>query len=191
MTLLLIGLLLFFTAHSISMVNQPWRDRMAARLGLQLWQGLYSLVALAGFLCLIWGYGLARAEPVPVYLPPVWLRHLSLLLLLPVFPLLFATYLPGRVQRAVRHPTLVATLLWATAHLLANGMLADLLLFGAFLLWASLELISLRRRTPAPVQGAPESVHNDIIALVGGIGLYLLFLFLLHAWLFGVSPLGV
>ena len=102
MGVLLLGLIIFFTVHSVSIVNEPWRDRMAAKMGEQLWQGLFSLVAIAGFVLIVWGYGLARAEPVLLYSPPIWLRHIGLSLLLPVFPLLLAAYLPGRIQAATK-----------------------------------------------------------------------------------------
>jgi uncharacterized membrane protein len=111
--------------------------------------------------------------------------------MLPVFPLLFATYLPGRIQRAVVHPTLLAVILWSIAHLIANGNLADLVLFGAFLAWAALDRISLLFRTAPPVQGAPPGKSNDLIAISLGVLLYFVFLFGVHSWLFGVSPLGV
>ena len=190
MVILLAGLLLFLGVHSISIVGAPWRDRAAARLGEQVWQGLYGLVALAGFVLVVWGYGLARAAPVVLYTPPVALRHVALLLMVVVFPLLLATYLPGRIQTATRHPMLLATKVWALAHLLANGTLADVVLFGSFLAWAVADRISLKRRTPRPVPGAPAGKANDLVAIVGGLGLYVAFLLWLHPLLFGVSPLG-
>lgn len=190
MTILLAGLILFLGVHSISIVKEPLRDRAAVRLGEQTWQGLYGVVAIVGFALIVWGYGLARQDPFVVYAPPLWLRHVSLLLLLPVFPLLLAAYLPGRIKQAVGHPMLAATKIWAFAHLLANGMLHDLVLFGAFLVWAIADRVSLKRRQPRPVPGAPPSRFNDVIAVVVGLGLYAWFLFQGHAWLFGVSPLA-
>lgn len=136
MTLLIAGLALFFISHSISIINEPWRNRMAAQLGETVWQGLYGLVALAGLVFIVWGYGLAQQTPVPLYTPPPWGRSANLLLMLPVFPLLVATYFPGRIGAAVKHPMLLATLLWALAHLLVTGTLTSLLLFGCFLIWA-------------------------------------------------------
>lgn len=191
MGVLILGLVLFLAVHSISIINEPWRDRLAAKMGERSWQGLYSLASLIGFGLIVWGYGLARYDPVPLYLPPAWLRHIALLLLVPVFPLLLATYLPGRIQTAVQHPTLAATKLWAFAHLLANGMLADVLLFGGFLAWAVADRISLKRRTPRPVDGAPSSRWNDLIAVIGGLALYVAFVLWLHLWLIGVAPVAV
>ena len=190
MSVLVAGLVVFFAVHSVSIFNEPWRDRMAGRLGERLWQALYSVVATVGLVLIAWGYGLARADPVVLYSPPVWLRHAATLLLLPVFPLFLATYVPGRIQAVTQHPTLVAVKLWAVAHLLANGMLADVLLFGSFLAWAVLDRISLKRRSPRPVPSAPPSKANDFIALVLGLALYVAFVVWLHRWLIGVSPLG-
>ncbi len=190
MSMLLLGLILFLAVHSISIVSESWRDRQVAKLGEGPWKGLYSLASLAGFGLIVWGYGLARYDPVLLYLPPVWLRHITLLLLVPVFPLLLAAYLPGRIQAAVQHPMLAATKLWAFAHLLANGMLADVLLFGAFLAWAVVDRISMKRRLPHPVLGAPPSKWNDLIAVTGGLALYVAFVLWLHTWLIGVPPIG-
>ncbi len=190
MSVLVTGLIVFFAVHSVSIFNEPWRDRMVARLGEPFWQGLYSVVALVGLVLIVWGYGLARAEAVVLYSPPLWLRHVATLLLIPVFPLFLATYFPGRIQAAIKHPTLVAVKLWAVAHLLANGALADVLLFASFLAWAVLDRISLKRRAQRPVPGAPPSKANDIIAVVLGLALYAAFTLWLHTWLIGVAPLG-
>ena len=190
MAVLLLGLIIFFVPHSLSIVNEPWRDRMLARLGELRWKGLYSLVSVIGVMLIGWGYGIARAEPLVLYQSPVWLRHVALLLLVPVFPLLLATYLPGRIQTAARHPMLVAVKLWAIAHLLANGTLADLLLFGSFLTWAVADRISMKHRTQQPIPGALPSKANDLIAVVAGLGLYAAFVLWLHEWLIGVSPIG-
>ena len=190
MFVLLIGLVIFFAVHSVSIVNEPWRERMVSDMGEWPWKGLYSLVAIVGFVLVVWGYGLARIDPVVLYTPPVWLRHVASVLLIPVFPLLLAAYLPGRIHTAAKHPTLVATKIWAIAHLLANGTLADVLLFGAFLAWAVADRISMKRRTQRPLPGPPPSRVNDLIAVVVGLGLYAAFVLWLHTWLIGVSPIG-
>ena len=148
-TVLLLGLIVFFGVHSVSIVAPGWRSAQIARRGERAWKGIYSIAAGVGLALLIVGYGMARREPVVLYTPPVALRHVALLLMLPVFPLLFAAYLPGRLSRAARHPMLLAVKLWATAHLLANGTLADVLLFGGFLAWAVADRISVKRRSPA------------------------------------------
>ena len=191
MFLLVLGLVLFLGVHSVSIVAPSWRDAQVQRRGEAVWKGLYALAAIAGLALLVHGYGAARQAPVLLYAPPSSLRHLALLLMLPVFPLLLAAYLPGRVQRIAKHPMLLAVKLWAAAHLLANGTLADVLLFGSFLLWAVADRISVKRRAvPRSVPGAPPGALNDIVAVAGGLLLYVGFVFWAHVWLIGVSPLG-
>jgi uncharacterized membrane protein len=186
---LLVGLVLFLGIHCVSIVAPRGRDRWATAMGPNLWRALYSLIAIAGFVLLIRGYAAARLEPVVVYVPPGWTRHLTMLLMLPVFVMLFAAYLPGRIKATLKHPMLVAVKLWAVAHLLANGMLADLLLFGGFLAWAVLDRISLKRRVPRPVPGAPASRWNDLAAIVLGLASYAIFVVWLHQRLIGVPVL--
>ena len=187
MTLLILGLLIFLGVHSVSIVAPGWRDAQAARLGEMGWKGTYTVLAIVGFALLVYGYGQARQAPVVLYTPPAALRHVALLLMLPVFVLLLAAYLPGRIKSAAKHPMLLATKLWATAHLLANGNLADVLLFGGFLAWAVADRISMKRRVARPVPGAPAGRLNDVIAVVGGLALYGLFVKVGHVWLIGVA----
>ena len=188
MSILIAGLVVFFGVHAVSIFNEPWRDSMVAKLGEWPWKGMYSMAAIIGFLLIVWGYGLARVDPVVLYSPPMWLRHVSLLVLGPVFPLLLATYLPGRIQVVTRHPMLIATKLWAVAHLLANGTLADVLLFGSFLVWAVIDRISMKHRTQRLIPGVAPSRFNDTIAVLFGLVLYTGFVLWLLAWLIGVSP---
>jgi uncharacterized membrane protein len=191
MTIFVAGLLVFLGIHSVSIVAPRWRDAQATRMGEYRWKGLYALVSIASLVTMIYGYGIARQTPVVVYAPPLPLRHLALLLMLPVFPLLIAAYLPGRVKRLTRNPMLLAVILWAVAHLVANGTLNDLLRFGAVLLWAVADLISVSRRPNVrPVPGAPASAMNDVIVVVAGLGLYAFMLLWAHARVVGVSPLG-
>lgn len=190
MNLFIVGLIIFFTTHSVSIVAEPWRDRMVGRLGEMGWQGIYSLVSIIGFVLMVWGYGSARGSAAGLYTPPLWTHHVTFLLMLPVFPLLIATYLPGRIQAATRHPMLLATILWAIGHLIANGTLTDVLLFGAFLLWAIADRISVAIRAPRGIRQLAPGRLNDVIALVGGLALYAVFVLWAHAWLFGVSPLA-
>jgi len=189
MNLLLLGLLIFFAAHAVSIVGENWRDTMVERLGEWPWKGLYSVAALVGFVLLVKGYALCRQDPIVLYTSPTWLRHGSMLLLLPAFPILLSAYLPGRIKATFRHPMLVATEIWAVAHLLANGTLADLLLFGSFLVWAVADHRSIGRRKARVIPGAPESAANDIIAVVVGLGLYVGFVGWLHLWLIGIPIL--
>ncbi|MBK1705306.1 NnrU family protein [Halochromatium glycolicum] len=192
MLLLIAGLILFLGVHSVAIVDVAWRDRMVARFGELPWKAVYGVIALIGLVLIVNGYADARraVDPILIYQAPLWLRHVTLLLMLPVFVLLLAAYLPGRIQTVTKHPMLLAVKVWALAHLLANGTLADLLLFGSFLAWAVTDRISLKRRAPTPVPGAPAGRFNDAIALGGGVLLYLLFLFWWHEALFGVAPLG-
>jgi len=189
MLVLLTGLVIFLGVHSVSIVAPAWRESMVSRLGAERWKGLYSVASIAGFVILVWGYGLARQEPVILYQPPAWLWHVTAILMLPVFPLLLATYFPGRIKAAVKHPMLAATMAWALAHLLANGALADVLLFGGFLAWAVLDRISAGKRAERAATGAPPAKFNDIIAVVGGLAIYWLFVSWAHMWLFKVAPM--
>ncbi|MCL7943746.1 NnrU family protein [Marinobacter sp. ATCH36] len=188
MTTLIVGLVLFLGVHSLSIVNEPLRNRLHASLGEAAFKGLYGLASLVGLVLIVWGYGAARMDPTVIYVPPGWLKHLSFLLLVPVFPLLFATYFPGRIKAKVGHPMLVAVKLWALAHLLANGMLHDLLLFGSFLAWAVVDRISMKRRTQRPIPTAPATRANDAIAVIGGLAVYVVMVIWAHQWLFGVAP---
>ena len=190
MAILIIGLAIFLGVHSISIAAPGFRARTLARLGERGWKGLYAVVAAAGFGLLLYGFHLARLSPVVLYVPPPWLRHATFLFMLPVFPLLLAAYLPGRIKAAAKHPMLAAVKFWAFAHLLANGMLADVLLFGGFLVWAVCDRISLKRRAPQTVRTAPASRFNDLIAVVLGLALYVLFIGWAHLRLFGVAPLS-
>jgi len=182
---LVLGVIVFFGTHSIAIFSPAGRDRVAARLGLR-WRALYSILSLAGFVLIIWGYGLARQEPVVLYQPSPWLRNVAAVLMLPVFPLLFAAYMPGRIKAKLQHPMLVAVKLWAVAHLLANGTLADVVLFGAFLAWAVADRISFKRREQRPIPSAPAGRWNDLLAIVLGLGAYVLFVTVLHARWIGV-----
>jgi uncharacterized membrane protein len=191
MIYLIAGLVLFLGVHSVSIVAPAWREATAARLGARPWRGLYSLLSIAGFVLLIWGYGVARMDPIVLYTPPVSMRWLTALLMLPVFPLLLAPYFPGRIKATLKHPMLAAVKFWALGHLLTNGTLADLLLFGGFLIWAVADRISFKRRVQRPLQTAPPSRFNDAIAIVAGLVLYFVFMRWLHVRWIGVSPMPV
>ncbi len=183
---LIIGLVLFLGSHSIAILAPAWRERMIARLGKNGWRGLYTLVSIVGFALLIWGYGIARAEPTVLYVPPAWLRYVAALLILPAFPLVFAFLLPSRLRVLAKHPLLLATKLWAFAHLLVNGGLAEVLLFGSFLVWAIADRISVKHRPPKAVAAPPASKVNDAIAILAGLALYVLFMASLHMKIIGV-----
>ncbi|KEF30989.1 NnrU family protein, required for expression of nitric oxide and nitrite reductases (Nir and Nor) [Marinobacter nitratireducens] len=188
MAMLIAGLVIFLGIHSLSIVNEPLRNRLSNSMGEWPFKGAYSVVSLLGLVLIVIGYGAARLEPTVLYTPPGWLRHVAMLLLIPVFPLLFATYFPGRIKATLKHPMLVAVKLWALAHLLANGMLHDVLLFGAFLAWAVVDRISMKRRTQRAIITMPKSGANDAIAVIGGLAVYFITVFWAHQWLIGVSP---
>ena len=191
MPLLIAGLVLFLGVHSVAIVSPSFRTRAIHRVGEGGWKGLYALISLVGFVLICYGFGLARQAPVVLYSPPTWLRHVTFLIMLPVFPLVLAAYLPGRIKAAAKHPMLAAVKFWAFAHLLANGSLADVLLFGGFLAWAVADRISVKRRsTPQVLRTAPPRPWNDAIAVVLGLAIYALLIGWAHVRLFGVSPLG-
>jgi uncharacterized membrane protein len=185
-----LGLVVFLGVHSVSIVAPHWRDRVALRLGPAGWRSLHSLLSLAGLLLMVAGFAAARTSAPAWYVPARWMHAVTLVLMVPVFPLLLAAYFPGRLQSMAKHPMLVAVKLWAFAHLLANGSAADVLLFGSFLAWAVLDRVSLKRRAPRPVRGAPASPWNDAIVVLAGLLVYVAFLKWAHLRLFGVSPLA-
>ncbi|MBK7662954.1 MAG: NnrU family protein [Sterolibacteriaceae bacterium] len=192
MTYLVLGLLIFLGAHSIRIVADGWRTRQLARVGEQGWKGLFSVVSLIGFVLLVWGYGQTRVAPIELWQPPLWTRHLAALLTLISFVLLAAAYVPGnRIKAALGHPMLAGTKVWAFAHLIANGRLADLLLFGAFLVWSIAGFIAARRRdrfagTRYPAAGAAR----DALVVSVGVLAWVAFAFWGHLWLIGVAPFG-
>jgi uncharacterized membrane protein len=192
MATLLAGLVIFLGIHSLSVVNRDARDRFAARLGEKPWKGLYSVVSLVGFALIVIGYGWARSQPVVLYQPPLWTRHIALALMVPVFVLIIASNVNtnGFIKRATKHPMLLATKIWAVAHLISNGNLADVLLFGSFLIWAVITRISAKRRPAKITQAASPTVVPDVIAVLVGLAVYAWFLLHGHAWLIGVNALA-
>ncbi len=190
MAILVFGLIIFLGVHSAQIVLPGLRSRVIKKGGVGAWKLLYTGLAVIGLLLIILGYGLARHEAPLLYDPPGMLRHVALLVMLPVFPLLFATYIKGRIKQLVGHPMLLATILWAVAHLMANGSMSDLLLFGSFLIWAALDWRSVvKREGDAALQGVLRWGRNDAIAVVGGVLVYIAFVAGLHVRLFGVSPI--
>ena len=186
MTLLIAGLLLFFAPHFVSIISEQWRDRIAGKIGLTPWKGLYSVVSLACFALICIGYGMARQDPIVLYTTPTWMRHVMMLLMVFVFPLFLAANLPGKIKAKAKHPLLAATKIWAFAHLLVNGTLADALLFGSFLAWAVLDRISMKKRTQRPIAAAPATKYNDFVAVIGGLIIYAVFVMWGHRALIGV-----
>jgi uncharacterized membrane protein len=192
MSWLVVGLIVFLVPHSIGLAAPQWRSRQVARLGDGPWKGLYSLVSLAGLVLIIWGFGQARATPVAVWTPPSWGRHASALLTVIAFVLIAAAYVPRtRIKAALGHPMTAGVALWAFAHLLANGTLHDVVLFGAFLVWALVTFLIRRGRDRrAGTTYPPGSLAKDAIAVVAGIVASLGFALFLHGPLIGVRPFG-
>jgi uncharacterized membrane protein len=192
MTLLILGLILFLGMHSVRVFADDWRSAQIGRVGQQAWKGIYSVLSLAGFVLLVWGYGEARSAPLVLWTPPAGLRHAASLLTLVAFVLLAAAYVPGtRIKRAVGHPMVAGTKAWALAHLLSNGTLADVLLFGGFLAWAVLLFIASRKRDrKAGTVYAVGPVSRDVLAITVGVIAWAVFAFWAHAWLIGVRPFG-
>jgi len=191
MTALILGLLLFLGAHSVRIFAEGWRDAQRARFGEQRWKALFSIVSLAGFALIVWGYGAARLDPVMLWQPPLWTRHLAALLTLPAFVLIAAAYAPdNRLRAALGHPMVVGVKVWALAHLIANGQLADVVLFGSFLVWALFDFRAARRRDAAAgVRRGAGTLRGDAATLLVGIGAWAAFALYLHTWLIGVPPL--
>lgn len=192
MTLLIIGLILFLGIHSSRIFAENIRLRLIDKLGANGWKGIYALISLVGLVFIIYGYGMARASPVVFWSPPVWTRHLAALLTLPAFVMIAASQIPGTQIRAkLKHPMVLGVKLWAIAHLLANGSLHDVVLFGAFLIWAVLSFRAARQRDRAAgtVYTAVGGVR-DVVAVVIGVGVWIAFAFYLHGAWIGVRPFG-
>jgi uncharacterized membrane protein len=190
MALLIAGLVVFLGTHSLRIFAERRRSAWIARKGLGAYKALYSAVSLLGLVLIVVGYGQARMAPLPLWDPPLWTRHVSALLVLFAFVLLAAAYVPrNRIKRAVGHPMILGVKIWAAGHLLANGTLADLLLFGGFLAWAVLDYRAARARDR--LHGRVETkatLSGTVTAVIVGAVLWAAFAFRLHGWLFGVQP---
>ena len=190
MIFLIAGLIVFLGVHSVRIVADDWRTRTIARIGENPWKGVYSLLSIAGFVLLVWGYGEARQMGVVLYDPPVFTRHIAGLLMLVSLVLLAATYVPrNHIKARLGHPMIIGVKVWAFAHLLANGRLADVVLFGAFLAWAVVDFIAARKRDRrlGPVHPAGNML-GTVFTLLAGVILWGVFVAGLHLWLIGVPP---
>jgi uncharacterized membrane protein len=185
--ILVAGLMLFLAPHVFTALREQ-RAGVVERIGENAYKIAYSIVSLAGLILIFYGYSQYRATGwVNVWYPPAWTRHVAVLLVWPAIICLVATYFPGRIKTTLKHPTLVGLKLWALAHLIANGDLGSMVLFGALLAYAVFDRISLKHRTdpgapPIPLGG----VKNDVIAVVGGTVLYLLLGLWFHPYVIGV-----
>ena len=188
MSILTIGLIIFLGLHSMRIFADGWRGDKKAQWGEGAWKGLYSVASLIGLALIIWGYSLARQQPVVLWVPPVATRHIAALLMLFAFIMLAAAYVPDNAIKAkLRHPMTLSVKTWALAHVLANGNLADVVLCGSFLIWAVLCFIAARKRdrAAATVYPAGKAVPT-VITIVIGLAVYVVFALYLHKWLIGV-----
>ena len=192
MTLLIVGLLLFLGVHSVRIVAEDFRSAQIARLGQNGWKSLYSLASIAGFALIVWGFGVARQQPVVLWPTPAWLRHLASLLTLVSFVLVAAAYVPANgIKARLRHPMVLGVKAWALAHLIANNTLAEALLFGSFLVWAVFSYRAAKARDRAAGTTYPAgSTSRTLVALAAGVIGWAAFAFWAHAAWIGVRPLG-
>jgi uncharacterized membrane protein len=192
LSVMILGLVLFLGVHTLT-TQRALRARLVGSIGEGGYKGAYALVALAGLALIVWGFAQYRASGfVEIWSPPKALKHLNVALMLPAVILVVAAYLRGRIYAAVKHPMLAGVKLWAFGHLLANGDLGGIILFGSFLAWAVFDRISLKRRAdpgapPIPVGG----VGNDLIAVAVGIVAYLALAFAFHPVVIGIPVVGV
>jgi uncharacterized membrane protein len=191
LALLILGLIVFFGVHVLTSLR-ALRAQLIARVGEAPYKIIYSVVAIVGFALIIAGYGQYRASDwINVWYPPTWTRHVAALLIWPAFVFVVAAYVRGDIARILKHPMLVGVKLWAAAHLIANGDLGSIILFGSVLAWAVYDRISLKRRTdpggpPFPYGGR----RNDVIAVVVGTIIYLAFGLVFHPLWIGVPVFG-
>ena len=192
MAYLLAGLLMFLGVHSTRVFANDWRNRTLASMGEKPFKGVYSLLSLAGFVLLVWGYGQARQQGVMLWNPPVAMRHIAALLTLVAFVLLAAAQVPGnQIKARLHHPMVLGTKVWAFAHLLANGSLADTVLFGSFLVWSVLLFAASRRRDRREKTVYPAgTARMTALSIVAGVVAWVVFAFWLHRVLIGVAPFG-
>ena len=190
MAVLIVGLIVFLGVHSVRVFAEPWRLRQQAALGEMGWKIGYSVASVAGLALLIWGYSMARVNSPQLWSPPHWTQAITALLVLLAFVLFAAGYVPGtRIKSSIGHPMTAGVKTWAFAHLLSNGSLADVLLFGSFLGWAVAVFVVARRRDRAAgVQRPPGSFGRDLIAWMVGVVAWFVFAHYLHEWLIGVRP---
>jgi uncharacterized membrane protein len=194
MLTLVIGLVLFLGIHSVRVFADGWRTATIARVGELPWKGIYSLASIAGIVLVVVGYGLARQNPVVLWnQPPVGMRHVAALLTLVAFVLIAAAYVPrNQIKARLHHPMILGVKVWALAHLIANNTLADLVLFGGFLLWAVLDFRAARKRDRSLVTAYPAgTASGTAIAVAVGAIAWAVFAFWLHRLMTGVPPMGV
>ncbi len=192
MVYLIAGLLIFIATHSVRIYAEGWRTATRLRWGENAYKGLYSLASAAGLVLMVAGFGMAREAPVVLWAPPVGMRHAAALLTLVAFVFLAAAYVPRNgIKSRLHHPMLLGVKTWAVAHLLANGMLAHVVLFGGLLAWAVACFVAARRRDRREGTVYPEgSTTGALVTVVAGIAAWGIFAFWLHGLWIGVRPMG-
>ncbi|HEX7916056.1 NnrU family protein [Rudaea sp.] len=192
MTILVLGLILFLGVHSVRIVADGWRSRTIARIGAARWKGLYTAVSLIGFVLIVWGFVLARHEAQLLYVPAATWKHMNALFTLVAFVLFAAAKVPGNHFKSVLgHPQAFGVAVWSIGHLLATGMLHDVVLFGSFGVWGAAAFWAGRARDGRAGTTYPSGTwQGDAKALAGGLVIWALFAFWLHGWLIGVQPFG-
>ena len=192
MWMLIAGLVILLGLHSSRIFAENFRAAIIARRGEKTWKAIYSVLAIGGFVLIVYGYGDSRLTPITLWSPPVWTRHLAALLTLFAFILLAAAYVPKNpIKAKLGHPMLLGTKVWAAAHLLANGNVADVLLFGSFLVWAILCFRAAKKRDRVSGTVYESGPVWTMLATVGlGVLLWAAFAFYLHAAWIGVRPFG-
>lgn len=190
MLILVVGLVLFLGMHATRIPNDQRRSGMIARFGKNKYRTIYTVVSIIGLVLVVYGYGQARLEPVFVWSPPAATRHIAALLMLFSMILLAASFVPSNHLKAkLQHPMTLSVKLWAFAHLIANGSLADIVLFGSFLVWAILTFKSARKRAvPMGFTGEGPTKVGTLMTVVVGVLAWLIFAAWLHLHLIGVSP---
>lgn len=193
MLVLIIGLILFLGIHSVRMVAPEWREARIASMGEGSWKGVYSLVSLVGLGLVIWGYSLAWPVAPDIYQPPAIFLTINAILMIPAMILIISSDLKAAwIKATVKHPMLLAVKLWAFGHLLANGDLASILMFGSFLAFAVTNRIAVSKRPGEALAATkPSWSMRDTLAIVLGLVIYFLFVWKLHVWLFGAVPYPV
>jgi len=192
MLLLILGLLVFLGTHSLRFGSDARRDALIARLGAGRFKGLYSALSAIGLVLTVLGFGMARETPVVLWLPPAGMRHLTFLLMLISMVLLAAAYVPrNAILARLHHPMVLSVKVWALAHLICNGTLAHVVLFGAFLLWSVVLFRASRKRdTVLEVQYAAGETVPTLITVGLGVLIWLVLLGWLHGILIGVRLMG-
>jgi uncharacterized membrane protein len=188
--ILVLGLIVFFAAHTFVTLRGA-RARLMAQMGQNSYRAIFAIIAIIGLALIIWGYGEYRAhEWVQIWSPPAFMRHITVGLMLFAVIFITAAFIPSHIKMKLKHPMLASIKTWALAHLLSNGDLGSIILFGSFLLWGIYARIAAKRRGDLGATTAPAGWTNDVIVVVVGIVIYLLLGFYFHPYVIGMPVFG-